>query len=49
MDFNTFDTDIWSEIEDSSREIFDLDIPEPQEEYEDETYWNDFVNSNVTL
>jgi hypothetical protein len=49
MDFDTFDTDIWSEIEDSNREIFDLDIPELQEECEDETHWNDFVNSNVTL
>ena len=50
MDFDTFDTDFWSEIEDSNCEIFDLDIPSDlEEECEDDASWNEFVNSNVTL
>ena len=44
MDFDTFDTDLWSEIQDSLGEIFDID-----EAKEDEQTWNDFVNSNVTV
>ena len=44
MDFDTFDTDLWSEIQDSAAEIFDID-----EAKEDEQTWNDFVNSNVTV
>ena len=44
MDFDTFDTDLWSEIQDSLGEIFDID-----EAKEDEQTWNEFVNSNVTV
>ena len=44
MDFDTFDTDLWSEIQDAPGEIFDID-----EAKEDEQTWNDFVNSNVTV
>ena len=44
MDFDTFDTDLWSEIQDSAAEIFDID-----EAKEDEQTWNEFVNSNVTV
>lgn len=39
--------DIWSEIEDSSQEIFDMDIPELREDEEvsdDETF-SAFLNS----
>lgn len=32
MDFDIFDTDLWSEIEDSSGEIFD--IPEFDDEFD---------------
>ena len=31
MDFDTFDTDLWSEIQDCEGEIWDLDIPELRE------------------
>ena len=44
MDFDTFDTDFWSEIQDSVVEIFDID-----EMMEEEQTWNEFVNSNVTV
>ena len=44
MDFDTFDTDLWSEIQDSAAEIFDID-----EAKEDEQTWNEFVNTNVTV
>lgn len=44
MDFDTFDTDLWSEIQDSSGEIFDIEETE-----EDQQTWNEFVNSNVTV
>jgi hypothetical protein len=44
MDFDTFDTDLWSEIQDAPGEIFDI-----EEEMEDEQTWNEFVNSNVTI
>jgi hypothetical protein len=44
MDFDTFDTDLWSEIQDSSGEIFDIEETE-----EDPQTWNEFVNSNVTV
>ena len=44
MDFDTFDTDLWSEIQDSLGEIFDID-----EMMEEEQTWNEFVNSNVTV
>ena len=44
MDFDTFDTDFWSEIQDSLGEIFDID-----EMMEEEQTWNEFVNSNVTV
>ena len=37
----------WSEIADAPGEIWD--IPEMQDEEEDETSWNQFVNGNVTL
>lgn len=41
---------IWSEIEDSGQEIFDLDIPELRELNEqqpsEEESWNAFLNSN---
>jgi hypothetical protein len=39
--------DIWAEIEDSSEEIFDLDIPELREydEITEEETWNAFLNS----
>jgi hypothetical protein len=39
----------WPEIEDSSEEIFDLDIPELREYDEnvsDDETWNAFLNSN---
>ena len=40
-----FDTDFWSEIQDSSGEIFD--IPEMQDEEDnDDRTWNAFLNSN---
>lgn len=39
-----FDTDFWSEIQDSSCEIFD--IPEMRDEDDDELTWNTFLNSN---
>lgn len=32
MDDFTFDTDIWSEINDMPGEIFDMDIPELRED-----------------
>lgn len=41
--------DLWSEIEDSSEEIFDLDIPELweyDENVSDDETWNAFLNSN---
>jgi hypothetical protein len=41
-----FDTDFWSEIQDAPGEIFD--IPELRDD-EEEKFWNEFVNSNVTL
>ena len=44
MDFDTFDTDLWSEIQDAPGEIFDI-----EEGMEDEQTWNEFVNSNVTV
>ena len=44
MDFDTFDTDLWSEIQDAPGEIFDID-----EMMEEEQTWNEFVNSNVTV
>ncbi len=44
MDFDTFDTDFWSEIQDAPGEIFDI-----EEEMENEQTWNEFVNSNVTV
>ena len=44
MDFDTFDTDFWSEIQDATGEIFDI-----EEGMEDEQTWNEFVNSNVTV
>ena len=44
MDFDTFDTDFWSEIQDAPGEIFDID-----EMMEEEQTWNEFVNSNVTV
>jgi hypothetical protein len=44
MDFDTFDTDFWSEIQDAPGEIFDI-----EEEMENEQTWNQFVNSNVTV
>ena len=44
MDFDTFDTDFWNEIQDAPGEIFDID-----EMMEDEQTWNEFVNSNVTV
>jgi hypothetical protein len=44
MDFDTFDTDFWSEIQDCEGEIWDI-----EEEMEDEQTWNEFVNSNVTI
>ena len=44
MDFDTFDTDLWSEIQDAPGEIFDID-----EAKEDEQTWNEFINSNVTV
>lgn len=44
MDFDTFDTDFWSEIQDAPGEIFDI-----EEGMEDEQTWNEFVNSNVTV
>ena len=44
MDFDTFDTDFWSEIQDAPGEIFDID-----EMMEDEQTWNEFINSNVTV
>ncbi len=48
MDFDTFDTDLWNEIQDAPGEIFD--IPEMRdEEDENELTWNEFVNSNVTF
>lgn len=37
----------WSEIADAPGEIWD--IPEMQDEEEDENFWNQFVNGNVTL
>ena len=39
--------ELWSEIADAPGEIWD--IPEMQDEEEDETSWNQFVNGNVTL
>ena len=40
-----FDTDLWSEIEDSNAEIFN--IPEMMDEEDnDERTWNAFLNSN---
>ena len=44
MDFDTFDTDLWSEIQDAPGEIFDID-----EAKEDEQTWNEFINGNVTV
>ena len=44
MDFDTFDTDFWSEIQDAPGEIFDID-----EAKEDEQTWNEFINGNVTV
>ena len=44
MDFDTFDTDFWNEIQDAPGEIFDID-----EMMEDEQTWNEFVNGNVTV
>ena len=44
MDFDTFDTDFWNEIQDAPGEIFDI-----EEGMEDEQTWNEFVNSNVTV
>lgn len=39
---------IWSEIKDSSQEIFDMNIPELREDDEvsDKETWNAFLNSN---
>jgi hypothetical protein len=47
MDFDTFDTDLWNEIQDMEAEIFD--IPELWEDAEPEQTFNEFVNSNVTV
>jgi hypothetical protein len=44
MDFDTFDTDFWSEIQDCEGEVFDI-----EETLKDEQTWNEFVNSNVTV
>jgi len=44
MDFDTFETDFWSEIQDCEGEVFDI-----EEMMEDEQTWNEFVNSNVTV
>lgn len=42
MDFDTIDTDIWTEIQDMPGEIFDLDIPELQEDRFD---FNDYISA----
>ncbi len=42
MDFDTFDTDLWSEIQDAPGEIFD--IPELNDE---DFNFGDYVNSNI--
>lgn len=42
MDFDTFDTDLWSEIQDAPGEIFD--IPELNDE---DFNFSDYVNSNI--
>jgi hypothetical protein len=44
MDFDTIDTDFWSEIQDSSLEIFDLDIPELRDTEPQD--FDSFLNSN---
>jgi len=43
MDFDTIDTDIWFEIQDAPGEIFDLDIPELQDDKFDV---NEYLNAN---
>ena len=48
MDFDTFDTDLWSEIQDAPGEIFDIPEMWDEDDYNEQT-WNEFVNSNVTL
>jgi hypothetical protein len=44
MDFDTIDTDFWSEIQDCEGEIFDLDIPELRENPSQD--FDSFLNSN---
>lgn len=44
MDFDTIDTDFWSEIQDCEGEIFDLDIPELRDTEPQD--FNSFLNSN---
>ena len=44
MDFDTFDTDLWSEIEDSTAEIFDI-----EDSQDDDQSFNQMLNSIYTL
>jgi len=44
MDFDTFDTDLWSEIEDSTAEIFDI-----EDSQDDDQSFNQMLNSTYTL
>ena len=46
MDFDTFDTDFWSEIQDAPGEIFD--IPELRELDEENKFnLNEYLNGNI--
>lgn len=47
MDFDTIDTDFWSEIADCEGEIYD--ISELWDDVDSDQTFNEFVNSNVTL
>ena len=45
MDYDTFDTDFWSEIQDSEGEIYDLDLPELRENQD--FSFDSYLNSNI--
>jgi hypothetical protein len=53
MDFDTFDTDLWSEIQDSDDEIFDIPEDFDRTKYMEvddiDNSFNQMLNSTYTL
>lgn len=45
MDYDTIDTDFWSEIQDSEGEIWDLDIPKLKED--NDFNFDSYLNSDI--